>query len=187
MPESVAALLLAGGQSRRFGSDKAAAEVDGEAMIRRVYRAAAPHVDTVLVAVDHAERRYDLPGPAAYVVDAVPNAGPLAGLVAGLRAADAPWLLALACDLPFLTPDALVPLLRAPRGACEAVVAVDGSERLQPLCALYQVDAIRPVAERYLEEGRRALHALLDVLTVETVALSDEVLRNVNAPSDLPG
>lgn len=186
--EFVTALILAGGQSRRFGSDKAAAEVDGEAMIRRVYRAAAPHAGSVLVVVDRADRRYDLPGLGRFVEDAAPDAGPLAGLVAGFRAAETSWVLALACDLPFLTPEALRPLLDAPRDDADALVAVDATGRRQPLCALYRVASVCPVADVHLREGRLALRDLLGALTVRTVALDGDALRNVNAPADLgPG
>ena len=181
------ALLLAGGRSRRFGTDKARAVVDGTPMLRRVYetaRALTPHV--LLSVRADGDFYFDLvPPEVPRLLDPVPEAGPLAGLVAGLRAARTPWLLALACDLPFLNEATLRRLLAACPSAVDAVVPVTSDGRRQPLCALYRVDAVRPVAESRLAAGRYALQALLDQLSIAMLAVPDVPLHNVNTPDDL--
>ncbi len=185
MRPDLTGLLLAGGRSRRFGTDKALASVEGRAMIERVYDALAPLCTEVLVSVRDAGTTYSLPGPARFVADRVPNAGPLAGLAAGLAASETPWLLVVACDLPFLTTAALRSLVEARTDVVEAVVAVTPDGWNQPLCACYH-RRVQPVAEEQLAAGKRALYAFLGRLTVCTVPLPDEPLRNVNARSDLP-
>lgn len=179
-------LLLAGGRSRRFGADKACVEVEGRAMIGRVYEALAPLCVEVLVSVADASTAYPLSGPARSVVDRAPDAGPLAGLDAGLAASATPWLLAIACDLPFLTTAALRLLVMARSEEVDAVVAVAPDGRMQPLCACYH-RRVQPTVADQLAAGDRAMHALLDRLTVPTVQLSAEALRNVNTPRDLAG
>ncbi len=186
----VQALILAGGQSRRFGAaDKARHRIEGAPMIRRVYDAAAAVTDApVLVSVAEAGTSFAdcLPNEnVRYVADAMPDAGPLAGLVAGLEAASASWVLAAACDLPFLSAEALRLLLDAPSSETDAVVAQDAGGRLQPLCAVYRCAAVLPVARRHLGAGRLALRDLLRTLKVCPVRLPDAALRNVNRPSDL--
>ena len=94
------------------------------------------------------------------------------------------WLLAVACDLPFLTTDALRSLAEARREETDAIVAVAPDGRWQPLCACYH-RRVHPAVEAQLASGDRAMHALLDRLTVRTVALPDDALRNVNTPRDL--
>jgi len=181
------ALLLAGGRSRRFGTDKARAVVDGTPMLRRVYetaRALTPHV--LLSVRADGDFYFDLvPPEVPRLLDSVPEAGPLAGLVAGLRAARTPWLLALACDLPFLNEATLRRLLADRSPDFDAVVPVTSDGRRQPLCALYRVETVRPVAEARLVAGRYALQALLDPLSVATLAVPDTPLHNVNTPDDL--
>ena len=180
----VTALILAGGRSRRFGSDKARHEVEGRSMIARVYEAAAPLSRRVLVGVGGAAPRYDVPGPVQYVTDRHAEAGPLAGLQAGLLAAETPWLLALACDLPFLTTAALRTLLAARSPDADAVVAETPDGRRHPLCACYR-RRILPAVEAQLAAGAFALHALLEKAAVLYVPLPEQPLRNVNARADL--
>lgn len=184
-PSAVTGLILAGGRSRRFGRDKALAEVGGVALVARVHAALAPHASEVLIATGRAARAY--PVPARVVLDAAPEAGPLGGLVAGLARARTPWLLVAACDLAGLTAGTLTPLLAAASDdRADAVVAVDPDGRRQPVCALYHVARVAPVAAAHLSAGRLALHALLDTLAVAEVPLDPAALRNVNTPGDLP-
>ncbi len=181
------ALLLAGGRSRRFGADKARAVVDGTPMLRRVYETARAFTPHVLLSVRaEGDFYFELvPPEVPRLLDPVPEAGPLAGLVAGLRAAKTTWLLALACDLPFLTEETLQRLLTAPFPKRDAVVPVTSGRRCQPLCACYRVAVVHPLAEAQLAAGRYALRDLLAQLSVTTLPFPDAPLRNVNTPDDL--
>ena len=179
----VTGLILAGGESRRFGSDKARHLVGGRAMITRVHDVLSPLVATVLVSVRDESASYDL--SSKRVVDQYPGAGPLAGLHAGLTQCHTPWLLALACDLPFLTPEVLGALLSARDDPEHPVVACTPDGRRHPLCALYP-RSLRSVAGELLEAERLAMHGLLRTSgPVREVPVPHEPLRNVNARSDL--
>ena len=182
-PAETTGLILAGGRSRRFGRDKALAMQGGRTFVEAVHRALAPHAGRVLIATGPSPRDY--PVEAETVLDAVVVGGPLAGLAAGLAAARTPWLLAVAVDLPHLTPDALRPLVAEGQEADAAAVAVDEAGRRQPVCALWRVEAVRPVVREQVARGHLAMHALLDRLDVREVALEVGALRNVNAPEDL--
>jgi molybdopterin-guanine dinucleotide biosynthesis protein A len=180
-----AGLILAGGQSRRFGSDKAVHAVAGSPMVARVYAAVAGVADPVLISF-RSRPTAPPPIPARVVLDCYAGAGPLAGLHAGLLAAPAPWLLTVACDLPFITQEALLLLLRHCTPGTRAAVAVDEEGHLQPLCECYHTSVL-PLVEDHLRRGRYALYGLLDRLHphLRTVPLAGGVLRNVNRPSDL--
>lgn len=182
------ALLLAGGRSRRFGTDKARAAIAGTPMLRRVYEVAHALTPHVLLSVrSDGDFYFDLvPASVPRLLDPVQAAGPLAGLVAGLRAAQTRWLLVLACDLPLLTDDALRPILAACSAEADAIVPVTSDGHRQPLCALYRVATVQPVAEAQLTMKRYALQALLDHLSVVEWPLLDVLLHNVNTPGDLP-
>lgn len=173
--------MLAGGQSRRFGRDKALAEHNGRAFVQIVYDALAPHCSEVLIATGPTPRHY--PVTARTVLDSIPDGGPLAGLAAGLAEAQTPWLLAVAVDFPFLTPDALAPLLARSTDA-DVVVALDGEGRRQPVCALWRCETVRPVVEARLARRQLALFGVLDELVVQDIELVSGALRNVNASGD---
>lgn len=184
---SVAGLLLAGGQSRRFGQDKARHPVDGVPMIRRVYEALSDAVESVIVSVGAEDASYDdvLPSGVDYVVDRHPDAGPAAGLEAGFRSLDASWVLVAACDMPFVTPDGFRMLLSVRRPDDHAVVARTPDDQWHPLCAAYRREKGLQAIEACLAAEEYALHALLDRLTVREVQVSSDLVHNVNRRGDI--
>jgi molybdenum cofactor guanylyltransferase len=132
---------------------------------------------------------------ARLVFDPVAQAGPLAGLVAVLAAAQHPWVLVIAVDLPLLTPEFLQSLITASAGQIGIVPQTPHGP--EPLAALYP-RALLPHAEAALHTGRLALHAL--VTEAETLGLlrrltltphestaqkSLHALKNHNTPRDL--
>ncbi len=185
--DDVTGLVLAGGQSRRFGTDKARHPIDGRPMIARVYATVQAVAHPVWVSVQRADERYDdvLPEGARYVTDPQPDTGPLAGLLAGSQAAEATWLLAVSCDVPYLTPGVLVELLAARAAPVEAIVPETPDGRSHPLCALYRRAALQSAAEAQLADERYAVRALLHTLTTVRIPVPSEPLRNVNRKEDL--
>ena len=133
-------LLLAGGGSRRMGRDKTAPDflIGGEPLAARVARALGEVCDEVLVASGDGKRMAWLGLP--QVADALPDSGPLGGLVAGLEAATHPHVAVVAADMPFASP-ALLCLLASLVGGHDAAVPVspDGTE---PLHAVYARSAL---------------------------------------------
>lgn len=184
---SVAGLLLAGGESRRFGEDKARYPVDGVPMILHVYEALCAVADSVTVSVGAEGTSYTnvLPADVRHVEDRVLNAGPIAGLQAGFLAVQAPWVLVAACDLPNVTPNGFRMLLSARRSEVDAVVVRTPDDRWHPLFAGYRREPTLRAVEACLEEEAYALHALLDRVTVREVQVPSHLVHNVNRRSDL--
>lgn len=168
------ALILAGGESHRFGGPKAFAEFRGRPMLAWVAAALAPLADETLVAVadsDQEERvRHVLPG-ATPVRDARPGRGPVEGLARGLETARGEVVLVAPCDAPFLR-TSLYELLLVRLEAHDAVVP--RIEVPDPLRAVYR----RKAALRVLEASRARIPspiALVDRL--DAVLLPAEDLR----------
>ncbi|HEX7071775.1 MAG TPA: molybdenum cofactor guanylyltransferase [Rhodothermales bacterium] len=171
-------LILAGGRASRFGGDKVLHPVDGVPMLVRVHDVLAPLVRRVWISV--ARERNDLPVDAPQVVDLYADAGPLAGLHAGLLATDAPAVLVLAVDLPSITPEVMRRIRDAEAGPDVPVVARGTDGRLQPLCGRYPRTVLPVIAAR-LEAGRRSVHGLLEVAPGPVVVeVEASALRNVN-------
>ena len=132
--------VLAGGQSRRMGRDKALLTLNGQTLIECVLAAAHPLECPTFIVGDPAA--YAQLGPPVYP-DHRPNLGPIGGLFTALELAAGPVLL-LACDLPFLTPEFLRYLISR-RGTHQARVP-STAEGSQPLCALYEPSCLEVIA-----------------------------------------
>ena len=148
-PPAAAALVLAGGAGRRFGGPhKPLARIGDDRLVDRALAACAGLAARIVVG--------DLPDPPAGVLvvpDDEPGQGPVAALRSGLRHVQAPWVVLLAADLPFLHP-ATVDALRAAAAADgTGAYAVDDGERAQWLLSAWRRDALSAAAAGYA--GRR--------------------------------
>jgi molybdopterin-guanine dinucleotide biosynthesis protein A len=151
-------LILAGGESRRMGRDKTTLEFDGQTLLQRSARLLQGLFPQVLVSVRRPRGDVALP----QVIDEIPDAGPLAGLCAGLARTNTPWVFALAADMPFLGPDPIRELA-ARRVECEAVVPVVKNVP-QPLAAYYAVAALPALRAALMGIGKHSPRAVLQGL-----------------------
>jgi len=170
---SLTGVLLVGGASSRFGSAKALAELGGETLAARGWRLLG---ETCTERLAVGKRSDGLPLPFDVVDDGSDVRAPLAGLVAGLRAASNDRVVVLPVDVPLVRPSDLLTLGAACR---DAAVPQTG-----PLPGAYGKSAL-PVLERRLERGELALRDALSQLEVEVVELDPWRLANVNTPADL--
>jgi molybdopterin-guanine dinucleotide biosynthesis protein A len=185
-----AAYVLVGGESSRFGQDKARYSVDGSPMAMRVARIAAEVADSVTL-VGNPERYSDL--NLRRIGDASPAAGPLSGLVAALEDTAARWTLVLACDMPGLRGEFLEMLFQtAESGAASAVLPVQRDGRVQPLCAVYSKALYAPLANS-LRRGVSKLTVALGGLNLrylnppeyQLMDPAGDLMLNINRPGDL--
>src|SRR2546422_171213 len=111
---TLGSIILAGGQSRRMGQNKALLRLapGGPTLIERVIAAVAPFGPLLLVT--NTPEVYAFLGR-PMVPDAETGVGPLAGLLAGLQAAVPAYNFVLACDMPWLQPALLAHLAAQPR------------------------------------------------------------------------
>jgi molybdopterin-guanine dinucleotide biosynthesis protein A len=123
MSEGLLGLLLAGGRSERMGRSKALLEWGDERMVDAGRRALAETCMEVLVAVGEAG---DLGLSHDHLIeDALPGAGPLGAIVAGLTEAERRGMrgvLVLACDMPLVTRAELDPLIDSVRAGADAAL-----------------------------------------------------------------
>ena len=184
--ERIGAVILAGGESRRMGADKAALTLDGQRFLDRIAGELSGWPER-LVSVRSVDIAPACPGFAS-VADWFPGCGPLGGLHAALSACRSDYLLAVACDMPLFRRELgeFLTLFLSPE--LDACVPVDRSGRVHPLCAVYGKSAL-PVLERQLRSGDYRLTAALDRLRVKYVPLAhsaygDETVANVNTRAE---
>jgi molybdopterin-guanine dinucleotide biosynthesis protein A len=184
-------LVLAGGRSRRFGADKALAELGGQSLLEASVEVLAAGCASVAVnapeggEIAEAARRLGL--------DVLPDPsdapdGPLSGVLAGLRWAKAHGADRLAtapCDTPFLPAD-LVQRLAATLDEGQAVAVAEAPDGLHPLCGVWRTDLIQPLADLLAAGPHPPVREVLDRLRGVRVAFPDaRAFFNINTRADL--
>ena len=170
-------VLLVGGASRRFGSPKALATIDGTTLAERAHAALVEAFGRVIVVGKH---RDELPLPFAVVDDGRELRAAIAGVAAGLAHAETDVAVFLPTDMPLVTPALLRSLVAAMREADAHAAAFTTG----PLPAALRRTAL-PLLERRIAAGDLALHRAFAALGAVTVEADPELLRNVNRPEDL--
>jgi molybdenum cofactor guanylyltransferase len=180
--------IIAGGQGRRLsGVPKGLLTVQGRTVLERLL-SQAPHFGDVLLVANVPEpyARFGL----RTVADVVPGKGAPGGVHAALVAARTPWVVAVACDMPFVSAEVLRVLLEARDEAVDAV-CFEVLGRLEPLLAAYRTTLAAGWGESLREDPslRQLLaHARARLLPEEILRTVDPKLRslvNVNTPEEL--
>lgn len=166
-------VLLVGGASRRFGSPKALARIEGETLAERAWRVLGEACDERL-AVGKADDGLALPFP--LLDDGTDVRHPAAGIVAALRAAAHDVCVVLPVDCPNMTAAGL----RALADACaDAAVPEDGG----PIPGAYRRTALAPLERCLAEQGR--LTDAIARIDVRRVPLDPELFVDADTVGEL--
>ena len=198
---TVVGAILAGGESRRLGRDKALLPWSGKPLILHPYDV-LQEVMAEVVAVSVPGRGYEDLG-VRLTHDRFEGQGPLAGLHAALEWARPRPVFVVACDLPFVSAELVTHVAgwesaRAafhPQGeevGCQPRARVaEWAGRRQPLCGLYSPDCRQALEDR-LREGRLEAWRFLDDIETTAVPITpalefyrDDLLLNLNSLEDL--
>jgi molybdopterin-guanine dinucleotide biosynthesis protein A len=168
----LAGIVLAGGKSRRFGSDKAIEPYKNSTFLELALKnlKAVTEVVAVIGRMDYSAENVQ------YILDNAKyrGMGPLAGLYTAMKEVQAEWYLVLACDMPLIDRDILAALLSGKNEKQPAVIPViDG--KYHPLCALYHCTVL-PEIERLLDLKELKMMTLLEKLN--PVYLNESNFKN---------
>ena len=162
--QGISSVILAGGDSRRLGIDKALLELDGQTLLSRVLQKLAPLSDDLIVVTNSPEDYEHLALGVRFVPDERPGEGALMGIYSGLKAATYLSALTVACDMPFLNMSLLRVMLDKIAGHDAVVPRLEGG-LLEPLHAVYGKRCL-PFMAPLLAQGRRRIAAFLDQVDV---------------------
>ena len=157
--------ILAGGRSKRMGSDKALLTIEGIPLLQRVINAAHTLADARIIISNNPTTHS--PFLWSLFPDRFPDAGPLGGLATALHHATTSHLLLLACDMPNLTPPLLQYVVSQPR-ASHGVVIPEDEKGLQPLCAVYS-RSVLPLAEDAIKQGQLSMQKFVGRINARVV------------------
>ena len=182
------AFVLAGGMSRRMGSDKAFVQLRGQTLLQRILETA--RVVTPQVMIVGEKSKFTAYG--TVVEDVFQKRGPLGGIHSALAATATDLNLILAVDLPFLEPRFLTYLYQQARESNAMVTLPRAAGGWQPLCAVYQ-KAFGRLAERALKSGDNKIDSLFADVPVALIAeqeiaragFSPSMFRNINTLEEL--
>jgi molybdopterin-guanine dinucleotide biosynthesis protein A len=195
----LSAVALAGGESRRMGSDKALLPLvaGGQPMLRLVLEQLAAISDDVLVVANEKERYASF--GARVVPDLHPQVGALGGIQAAITWSAHEHCLVVACDMPFLSLPLLRRMVAEPRNYDVLVPVIPGESRqradglvFQTLHAIYGKQCL-PFIEKRIAEGNKQVISFFEDVRVRSLDLAEIVswdpeLRsffNANTPEAL--
>ena len=185
-----AGLILAGGRGRRVGgADKGWLSLDGTPLVVSVAERFRPQVDQLFISANRNLDRYATLGT---VVEDEPTdasgerfAGPLSGVLSGLRRARTEWLAVVPCDAPRLPRDLVQTLLQATLATNGVAACARVAGHPQPTFAVMKTSTHEQLAP-FIAAGERALHRWLESLEATLVDFEDtQAFVNINTLPDV--
>lgn len=186
----IAGAVLAGGQSLRFGKNKALQKFRGKRFIDLAIESLRPYCDPVMIVANEIEPYLDT--GAMLVRDIIPQMGPLGGIYTALLFSPCEWVFIKATDMPFLVPQMASLLLEAQRADFDAVVPRVG-EFFDPLLALYNRRCLPVIARQLQAPAKLQVVAFYRKIRLRTISEAEwrtadpeaHSFTNVNTLSDL--
>lgn len=185
-------IVLGGGGSVRFGSDKSLETIGGKTLLERVVTQVGSLAHDIMIVGAKNQpgcRLKDFPD-VKITSDIHPGTGPLGGIYTGLAMSSSSYNLVVACDMPFLN-RALLRYMFAVSSGFDVVLPRVG-DLIEPLHAIYQRTCFEPI-EDILRGGKRRVRELFERVNVRYVD-ADEIDRfdpdhlsffNINTEADL--
>lgn len=184
----VTGVLLAGGRAERMGGrDKGLLPLAGEPLIAHGVRRLRPQVAELLISANRHHDVYRSYGCRVIADDpSLRFRGPLAGVLAALRATETPYVLTVPCDSPWLPADYAQRMLAALERERATVSVAYGEGCWQPVFALLPV-ALREDLVAWLAAGEGGANRWLRRHRPARVEFADRsmLFRNVNTPEEL--
>lgn len=177
------ALVLTGGRSRRFGSDKSQAIISDHSLLDAILLSLPAELPVIVIGSEPGTRVI----PIKVTREEPINGGPVAGIAAGLALVETDLVGVIAADMPFAAP-LLSQLVHQLPNEADVVLPIDAKGFRQPLCAVYR---IQPLRQALLQlgnlhgESMRNLLALLRVHEVSMGVDGQNELMDIDTPADL--
>lgn len=180
-PEQITGVILAGGKSRRFGSNKALCKYGDKTFLRHLIDLIRPYTREVVIAGCHPEYHEEgIP----VLQDAYPDMGPVGGIYTALRQSGTPWILALTCDMPLISKEVIMLLLASGRG--EEVIGWR-HDAVAVLFPMLIAKTALPDIERAIESKRYRVKQLFERGRSRKIPIPDTLLprfANINTRED---
>lgn len=183
MNTRLSAMILTGGASRRFGSDKSQALIGQLSLIENLLTTLPSEMEIVIVGPQLQETSRAV----KYTQENPLGGGPVAAIHAGLELIETEFVAVIATDMPFASQILKVLIDNFPDTE-DATIPLDSHEIRQPLCALYRTDSLSRVISQLESAQGQSVRRLVELLVVKELSLEPNlrrILLDVDTPSDL--
>lgn len=180
---NITGIILAGGKSLRMGAEKGLLNLEGKPFVQHIIEALGPLTEEIIIVSSNAE--YDALG-VKRVEDIIKEAGPIAGLHAGLTYSETEDNLVVSCDAPLITSGLLSKLFQYEKENYD-VVQFEAQGKTIPLIALYKKRCAKKCFE-LLSNNEKRLRKLVSALNTKTIPTQEQELflvKNINTIEDL--
>ena len=174
------AYVLAGGQSRRMGTNKLSLVIDGISLLEHTARKCAACFDQVKLVAPQSDNLLHLGYPV--VLDSLEAFGPMAGVIAALECCPNQTCFVTAADLYDLGVEIIASLTSQYRG--QQFFGLRERMGIQPLCGIYHKSALSVLLKK-AKCGEYGMADALSEMDIETISLPPGQWRNLNRPEDL--
>lgn len=175
------AIILAGGQSRRMGENKAFLPLGESTFIHTLIQTLKPLVNQIIIS--GSRERYESLGYTV-VEDKHINCGPLSGVLAGLNYSDCDWNLVVSVDTPFIN-EYIINQLKTQIND-QQVIFAETAKRQMPLIGLYHKSCKASIANALANKNLKVMH-VLNTLKTEQIMIQEPhhtLLTNINTPQE---
>ncbi|WP_018394990.1 molybdenum cofactor guanylyltransferase [Bacillus sp. 37MA] len=184
---TMAGVVLAGGQSSRYGKPKMFELYNGKPFYQYSIDALKENnLAPIIISTNDMLAQYFDAVSVTLSIEKECHRGPLFALHHVMKSLPEPdWFFVLSSDVPFVTTDFVKQLIAYTKSnEYKAVVPVQ-NEKIHPLLALYHRGCLQP-ADHLLKQDRRSMTALLNSVKYKTISFSIEEpsFININSPSD---
>ena len=181
----ISAIILAGGKSKRMGTDKAMMKLDGVTLLDKVIALCQKVCDDILISSNKQEHKvYGYP----LVADEVPDCGPIGGIYSCLKESKTRWNFVISVDAAYVDAG-FVDFLKGEIFDGDAIVPYTQRGK-EPLIALYNKSCLK-IMEGKIKSGDYKMQHLLNVLNTKFVEARNwekqhpKLFHNLNAPEDM--
>ncbi len=175
-------MILTGGKSSRFGSNKSEINFAGTTLLNRLLENLPP-AEVIIVGPEVATSLQEI----TFVREEPIGGGPVAAIAAGVEKATSEWVVVLATDLPFASE--IVPLLvNAMNHKIDGVIPIDQGGQRQILCALYTKSALKRALVAIGNPEGKSMRSLISQLNLRELLIPSNTigkLIDIDTPEDL--
>ena len=178
---NITAVLLAGGQSKRMGRDKAFLKYRGETFLRIILKEIQDYVDEIILSINKPEDLYRdeikfLNKPVKFVKDNDRFGGPLNAVVSCANEIETDSFFLLTCDTPLFKGE-LIPYFQSNIGNYDCIIPVING-KYQPINTIYKKYTLEVAKDTYFNQRKNSLFDWINRLNVKYV--DEEEIKNID-------
>jgi molybdenum cofactor guanylyltransferase len=181
LSEKATAIIMAGGESRRMGTDKSMLTIEGRPIIQRTCEQLTAYFEQILISANDAAKFAFL--GFQIVPDKVPEQGPLMGIASALEVSDNDLNFVIACDIPQIELRNVRRILAEAVGSdADIIIPVTNEGKYEPLFAVYRRNLVKTI-NKVLSSGGRKISDVFKSCKVKEVKLKDSLV-NLNTMAE---